>query len=398
VWIADHLTLRSRVVVKFMASTLIESDEIRARFAAEAAAASQVKSPHVVQILDYGLTTRGTPYIVMELLEGIDLGRHLLAVDRISLPQAAIVVTHVARALQRAHERGIVHRDIKPENIFLLDTGDDELFAKVLDFGIAKQQHNVIAGNLTKSGYLVGTPFYMSPEQLLQGERADHNADLWALAVVAYESITGERPFEGDTVGNVALAMTRGHIPPSRRIPGVNPEVDAWFARAFARNVAQRFATAREMADALLEATETRLTAPPPSSLARLPTPVSTASRDVPTCEIPTEPIEVDAPTPIMTLAAPSTGQFCAVLSANVLAEAYEYTPAEGREERACLTTAVIRGKRPDHDAARIVAHAVDWYAEVCVAPKRERVVSVPLEETAPARTSLWQRLRSIFS
>jgi serine/threonine protein kinase len=401
VWIADHLTLRSKVVVKFMSASLANNPESSARFAIEAAAAAQVKSPHVVQIFDYGVTDSGAPYIVMELLEGIDLGRHLIRRGRLSLGEVAVVVSHVARALQRAHDRGIVHRDVKPENIFLCDCGDDELFAKVLDFGIAKQADLGLT-NLTKSGFLIGTPFYMNPEQLLGGARAGKEADLWALAVVAYEAITGDRPFEGETVGQVALEITRGHQPPSQCVPGIPPEVDDWFARSLHRQPTERFATAKEMADALLLATETRLTAPPPASMGRHAERANAASSasttedaiprprtsQVPTCELVRERVMVEHETPLATLIAPATTEWCGVVSADVLAEAHtkDAPVDEDRIQRAALTTAVIRTRPPQvSGAAAVLAHANDWYGEsnVCreAAPPRQRVISVPLRD-----------------
>ena len=123
VWIADHLALRTQVVVKFMAAELGASAEAVERFSREAAAAAQVKSPHVVQMLDHGITPEGVPFIVMEMLEGHDLGKHLEDRGRLTLTETAEIVAQVSKALVRAHERGIVHRDIKPENIFLCDVG-----------------------------------------------------------------------------------------------------------------------------------------------------------------------------------------------------------------------------------------------------------------------------------
>src|SRR5262249_26790203 len=153
VWVADHLALHTSVVVKFMTQDLAANPDARARFAREAAATAQVKSPHVVQTLDHGITEDGRPYIVMELLEGRDLASQLTAGGRMSARDVAFIVTQLARALDRAHARGIVHRDIKPENIFLCDTGDGEVFVKLLDFGIAKASIPKLDGS-TKTGSL----------------------------------------------------------------------------------------------------------------------------------------------------------------------------------------------------------------------------------------------------
>jgi serine/threonine-protein kinase len=254
VWVADHLALRTQVVVKFMAADLAASSDAVARFSREAAAAAQVKSPHVVQMLDHGVTD-GVPFIVMELLEGHDLGRHLhLHHKRLPIGDVAAIFGQVAKALTRAHERGIVHRDIKPENIFLCDQGSEESFVKLLDFGIAKGGDG--GGTLsssTKTGATVGTPYYMSPEQIVGSKNVDLRTDLWSLGVVAYECVTGSCPFEADTFGALAVVVNSGPPPkpPSLLAPGLPPGFDAWFAKACARDPADRFASARELADAL---------------------------------------------------------------------------------------------------------------------------------------------------
>lgn len=164
VWLADHLTLETQVVVKFM-HTAVAADLVgRERFSREAVAASRVKSPHVVQTFDHGVTNEGIPFIVMERLEGEDLGRRIEK-GVMSPAEVSSTLTQVCRALSRAHAAGIVHRDIKPDNIFLCDVGSDEPFVKLLDFGIAKNALNPKLDNGTQTGAMMGTPYYMSPEQ-----------------------------------------------------------------------------------------------------------------------------------------------------------------------------------------------------------------------------------------
>ena len=250
VWIADHAGLGARVVVKFLSRELTENEDALSRFKREAMSAAAVKSPHVVQVFDHGVTTNGLPFIVMELLEGRDLSHHIA---KGPLPTADVVeiVTQVSRALSRAHQAGIVHRDIKPENIFLCETGDGELFVKLLDFGIAKAQAR--AGRATVTGTVVGTPYYMSPEQIV-GAPADAKVDTWALAAVTFEALTGRVAFDGDTVGAITLAIHADPPVPSRILPSISPDIDAWFAKAFARSAADRFANAKELALALRKA------------------------------------------------------------------------------------------------------------------------------------------------
>jgi serine/threonine-protein kinase len=255
VWLAEHLSLRTSVVVKFMAPQLVQSAEAVARFSREAAAASQVKSPHVVHMLDHGVLESGSPYIVMELLEGRDLEEHIRTNGRLDPRDVVAIVAQLARALAKAHERGIVHRDIKPSNIFLCDAGGGELFVKLLDFGIAKSVEGGLSGGTTRSGSFLGSPFYMSPEQVVGAKTIDWRTDLWSLGVVAFEALTGEKPFVAETVGALALKIHRDPIPaPSSIHPALGPSVDAWFAKACAREPGARFGSAREMADALVVA------------------------------------------------------------------------------------------------------------------------------------------------
>lgn len=254
VWVAEHLSLKTLVAVKFMAENFAESPGAAARFEREAVASSQIKSPHVVQVFDHGIDAQGVPYIVMELLEGEDLGKRLATVGRLSPIQTAQIVGQVCKALSKAHAAQIVHRDIKADNIFLVNS-DDEVFVKVLDFGIAKRHDDAPSSHLTSTGAVVGTPHTMSPEQILSSKHVDFRSDLWSVGVVAYQCITGEMPFNGDTFGAIAIAIDRATFPAaSSYVPGLPPTLDAWFARALARDAQARFASAREMADELFKA------------------------------------------------------------------------------------------------------------------------------------------------
>jgi serine/threonine-protein kinase len=256
VWVAEHLSLRTSVVVKFMAKELADSPDAIARFSREAAAASQVKSPHVVQMLDHGFLEGGPPYIVMELLEGTDLEHHIKDNGgRLPPSEVVTVVLQLARALGKAHTSGIVHRDIKPSNVFLLDAGGGEVFVKLLDFGIAKGQAVNIQGSTTRSGTFVGSPFYMSPEQVVGARDIDFRSDLWSLGVLAFEALVGRKPFVADTLGALALKIHRDPMPvPTAHQPDLPPALDVWFGKACAREPGDRFASAREMADALAAA------------------------------------------------------------------------------------------------------------------------------------------------
>ncbi len=253
VWVADHGALQTQVVVKFMHVQLAGDRESVLRFSREAAAGANVKSPHVVQVLDHGIAPDGAPFIVMELLEGSDLAAHCEKNGPMPLLEVDHIISQTCKALARAHERGIVHRDIKPQNIFLTNVGGGELFVKVLDFGIAKASGaQPSISNATKTGAMMGTPYYMSPEQTIGAKGVDHRTDLWALGVVAFECLTGRKPFEAETIGGLAVAICSGPMPVPSRINGtLSADVDRWFSQACARDVTQRFASAKEMADAL---------------------------------------------------------------------------------------------------------------------------------------------------
>ncbi len=267
VWVGDHLGLNTQVVVKFLSEQLAENPDAFARFRREASSASAVKSPHVVQMLDHGLTAEGVPFIVMELLEGQDLRRRLEQVRFLPPREVITIVSHVAKALTKAHERGVVHRDIKPDNIFLTDAGGGETFVKVLDFGIAKASTGQGFG-ATRTGMMLGTPYYMSPEQTLGAKTIDHRTDIWSLGIVAFEALTGARAFDAETIGALSVAICHGPLPlPSSVNPSLSPAVDAWFARACARDLQLRFATARELSDELERALSAPMNAAGPPLL-----------------------------------------------------------------------------------------------------------------------------------
>ena len=250
VWVADHLSLQSQVAVKFMTPAQLEDRVSVQRFQQEARAAAEIRSPHVVQVFDHGITADGLPYIVMELLEGESLDRRVKRLGPLDPAEVVSLVLQACKGLGKAHQRGVVHRDIKPPNVFIIDSGG-EPFVKLLDFGVAKFS-GAEEINMTAAGNMVGTPAYMSPEQLFHGKEIDHRGDLWSLAVVTYYALTGSRPFEGATLGELCVAIKRGVFAmPSECRSDLSPDVDAWFAHAFHRDMDARFSTAKEMAQSL---------------------------------------------------------------------------------------------------------------------------------------------------
>jgi serine/threonine protein kinase len=251
VWIARHVHLNMLVAIKFMDTGAMASEEARTRFDREAKAAAQIQSPHVAQVHDYGVED-DVPYIAMELLHGEDLGRRLRRERRLPLEEVAKILSQAAKALRKAHDAGLIHRDLKPANIFLARTDDDEEIVKVLDFGVVKVAAMGIVTDATRTGIVVGSVNYMSPEQARGLKDLDHRSDLWSLGVLAFRAIVGQHPFPGDQVGDVIVRICSEPIPvPSELAPDLGPEIDAFFRRALARDITERFQSARDFATSL---------------------------------------------------------------------------------------------------------------------------------------------------
>jgi len=256
VWEGVHEHLGTRVAVKFIDSEHAASDDVRQRFVNEARAAARLRSKHVVQIYDQGVGDDGRPYIVMEFLAGEPLDHRLDREGRLAPEETARIALHVCRALARAHESGVVHRDLKPENVFLVRDEEDHMdIAKVVDFGIAKFTDPSTSGSSsTRTGAVLGTPQYMSPEQARGLRSVDHRTDLWALGVIVYRSLTGTLPFKGEAVGDLLVNICTGDVPvPSSIVADVPPGFDAWVRRALSREPGERFQSAAELSDALAE-------------------------------------------------------------------------------------------------------------------------------------------------
>ncbi|MFS8068085.1 MAG: serine/threonine-protein kinase, partial [Byssovorax sp.] len=264
VWAARHLQLDTLIAIKFI-DAVTDIGDARVRFEREARAAAQLRSPHVVQILDHGIDDE-RPYIAMELLEGEDLGERLRRTPRLSLQATATIITQASKALRRAHEGGVIHRDLKPGNIFLARFDDDEV-VKLLDFGVAKLRYSddLAPGvQMTQTGVIFGSPSYMSPEQARGNRVIDHRTDLWSLAVILFRCITGSKPFEAESIGDLVIKLCIDPLPvPTHLVPELPPEVDSFFERAFARDPDLRFQSATALAQEF-EAIAARAAAPAP--------------------------------------------------------------------------------------------------------------------------------------
>lgn len=251
IWRAEQLVLGATVAIKLIDLAIARQAGALDRFLREAQAAATLRSPHVVQVLDYGVDG-DQPFIAMELLEGESLAQRLHRLGRLAPSEALQIVTHVARAATRAHECNIVHRDLKPDNVFLVHNEDEEV-AKVLDFGVAKIKNPewIAESSQTRTGSLIGTPHYMSPEQVQGNKTVDFRSDLWSLGVIAFEMFTGQRPFVGNALGDLVLQICVRDMPVPSRLAPVPAGFDDWFAKAADRDPDRRFQSARDLAAAL---------------------------------------------------------------------------------------------------------------------------------------------------
>jgi eukaryotic-like serine/threonine-protein kinase len=252
VWRAEQINLRSPVAIKFLEPSLIGDPEMNDRFMQEARSAAAVRSMHVVQIFDYG-SDGNVPYIAMELLEGENLDARLSKCGTLTPIELEKIFNEVARGIGQAHAMGVIHRDVKPGNIFLARDGDHEV-TKLIDFGIAKVKADALKFTHmvgTQVGTLLGTPQYMSPEQLRGSTLIDHRTDLWALAIIACECLTGRYPFSGTTIGDLTVQIcTEKPLAPSS-LGLVPPGFDQWFFKGTAKRAFRRFDSVEEMAGAL---------------------------------------------------------------------------------------------------------------------------------------------------
>ena len=206
VFAATHLSLQQKVAIKLLTGEAAAGSKAQTRFAREAQAAARIQSEHVTRVSDVGQLPNGTPYIVMEYLDGEDLAALLARVGRLPIGDAVRYVLEACEALAEAHREGIVHRDLKPANLFLARRPDGQSHIKVLDFGISKiLPISGVKGNhdLTRTAALMGSPLYMSPEQMRSAKQVDVRSDIWAIGTILFELVTGVSPFNGDTLPEV---------------------------------------------------------------------------------------------------------------------------------------------------------------------------------------------------
>jgi serine/threonine-protein kinase len=251
--VAYHIQLDQRVAIKVLRTHILDEPEVVARFAREARIAAKIRSEHVVRVLDVGSLPNGSPYMVMEYLQGSDLSALVKARGPLAVEEAVEYVLQACEALAEAHLAGVVHRDLKPANLFLTRRADGTSLLKVLDFGISK----VIApldedSAMTKTAVMMGSPHYMSPEQLKSARSVDARADIWALGVVLYKLVTGVNPFNAETTPELCVEILHGKPTALAKVaPAAPAGLGEVIERCLKKKPADRFRNVAELAHAL---------------------------------------------------------------------------------------------------------------------------------------------------
>jgi len=260
VFVAEHCDLEQRVALKMMLPTEDVDENAAARFAREAKIAAKLRSEHAARVIDFGSAplSKGDaplPYLVMEYLEGTDLGAVVKGQGPLEVEDVVEYLLHACEAVAEAHAGGIVHRDLKPANLFLTQRIDGSPCVKVLDFGISKLTNtNQRASSITATGVPLGTPYYMAPEQLESAKSANQRSDIWALGVVAYELLSGEVPFKADTITEIcALVLLHEPAPFSSRRQDIPTQLEEAIMRCLCKKPDDRWSSVVELAAALSE-------------------------------------------------------------------------------------------------------------------------------------------------
>lgn len=252
---AHHIQLDDRVAIKFLLPAALANPDAVSRFAREARAAVKIRGEHVARVTDVGTLENGSPYMVMEYLEGSDLAGWLERTGPLPIEQAVEFVLQACEAIAEAHVLGIVHRDLKPANLFVVRRPDGSFSVKVLDFGISK---SILPGSsksdMTQTKAIMGSPLYMSPEQMQSSKDVDARTDIWALGVILYELLTADSPFLADTMPELVVKiMTAPPQPLRNRRPDAPLGIEVVILKCVEKDRGKRYATVGELAVALME-------------------------------------------------------------------------------------------------------------------------------------------------
>jgi len=253
VFAARHIALNGQFALKFLSSQALGNSQAVGRFYREAQAAVKLRSEHAVRVFDVGTHESGQPYLVMEYLEGGDLGQLLQTTGPLPIAEALDYLMQACAAIADAHSAGVIHRDIKPSNLFCVTRQEKSLLIKVLDFGISKVA-DALAGDqgITVTGNFLGSPSYMSPEQMRAPDRVDYRSDIWSLGVVLYECLTAKLPFPASTLPEACLRVAQDPpIPPSHYRPDLPAGLEAVILRCLEKDREARFPSANALAEAL---------------------------------------------------------------------------------------------------------------------------------------------------
>ncbi len=255
VYLGEHPVIGKKVAMKAIHPELARNPEVVSRFVMEAKAVNQIGHEHIVDIGDFGNTPDGDFYFIMEYLQGESLADRLKREIVMSKNRALSIAAQVADALGASHDHGIIHRDLKPENIFLITRRGNPDFVKVLDFGLAKlTQTEEKVTHKTRAGSVMGTPYYMSPEQGEGKVQIDHRADIYSLGIILFEMLTGKVPFGGEGYGEIIVKHITHQAPSARKInPAISASVEMVLFQALAKDREDRFQTMHEFRNALLD-------------------------------------------------------------------------------------------------------------------------------------------------
>jgi len=253
VYEGENVRIHRRVAIKILHSNVADSEDAVQRFEREAQAAGRIGSEHIVEVLDLGDLPDGDRYMVMEYLDGEALNDRIANAGAMSAYDVAPIAVELLEGLHAAHEAGIIHRDLKPDNVFLLaNKSGKKDFVKIVDFGISK--FSALGGefSMTRTGAVMGTPYYLSPEQAKGDRELDQRADLYAVGVILYEAAAGRVPFDGETFNELLFKIVLEPVPPlSTVVPDIDPDFEKLVRKSMARDPADRFQSAAEMQAAL---------------------------------------------------------------------------------------------------------------------------------------------------